>query len=423
MTRKRFAQPSLEGLEQRWLPATIRLIHGSLLISNQTGPLVVETMATPGQMKISDAGKVVVVSGVSRLVSITGTNASNSITFVGGTDVQGSTPFNGNLLINSGNGADTIDLNGRIGGHVTLLTGLGDDNLTTTRADVDIGGNLTWSDPSGINALDMNAQDYRIGGNLLMNGIGTLTMGGDNALQVRGQAVFYATLTTANSMNLDFNGVLEVGRALTIRGGSRNDDVRFTEFVTIGGNLSVALGEGANSLLLIPAGAGSEIGGHLEYIGGGQGDQVILDLQGSIGGNTRIDLGAGSNLMVDSPTTFYFGNVTLLGGSEDNTTLFIGNIAGSLTIQYGNGNNTTTVSSSIGGKFSYRGGNGDDILNVFPLAATLVQVDIRFGSGSSLFILDPNVTLNGVVVGTGGMNQFMQNNAILLPTLLFLNYP
>src|SRR5262245_49384385 len=127
MLKKYAHRPTLEALEERWVPATIKLIAGNLFVSNQTAALTLETTATAGQIKITDGAKVVTVSGVGGLISITGTNAANTINF--NADAKA---FPGNLLINAGNGADTINLEatnppGGIGGNVTVLEGNGDD--------------------------------------------------------------------------------------------------------------------------------------------------------------------------------------------------------------------------------------------------------------------------------------------------------
>src|SRR5262245_30344300 len=107
MRTKHAFRPTLEGLEERWVPATIKLVAGSLFVSNQVGDLSVETTAVAGQVKVTDNAKAVVVSGVGSLILITGTNLPNKINFVATAKT-----FPGQLLINSGNGADTIDLSG-----------------------------------------------------------------------------------------------------------------------------------------------------------------------------------------------------------------------------------------------------------------------------------------------------------------------
>src|SRR4051812_7324249 len=109
MSATRGFRPRLEALEQRWVPATIRVVGGVLLVSDQTGPLTITPSANAaGVVTVSDGGKGgVTVSGVGRLIAITGTSRADSITFNGGTG-----GFKGDVLIRSGNGDDTVTVSG-----------------------------------------------------------------------------------------------------------------------------------------------------------------------------------------------------------------------------------------------------------------------------------------------------------------------
>ena len=133
------------------MPATIRLLGGNLYISNQAGLLLVETTATPGKLNVTDAGKLVTVSGVGGLVSVTGTNKNDTVQFKANAG-----PFAGSLIVSTGNGNDTVALQataaGGIGGHVTVLPGRGADT-TAVSAATRVGGSLRVVDPSGINAF------------------------------------------------------------------------------------------------------------------------------------------------------------------------------------------------------------------------------------------------------------------------------
>src|SRR5262245_33551089 len=103
MRGKHTIRPSLEALENRWVPATIKLIGGNLFLSNQAGTLLVETTATPGTINVTDAGKLVTVSGVGKLISITGTNKNDVVQLKANTGA-----FPGSVLVNTGNGIDTV---------------------------------------------------------------------------------------------------------------------------------------------------------------------------------------------------------------------------------------------------------------------------------------------------------------------------
>ncbi len=423
--RSHTIRPKLEQLEGRWVPATIRLVAGNLFISHQAGPLVVESTAVAGQFKITDSAKTVIVNGVGSLISITGTNLADKITFQANV-AGGNKAFPGNLLINSGNGADLIDLSGRVSGNVTLLTGLGNDTVTSTSEDVSVGGNLTWSDPTGVNTFNLNSLNYTIGNNLTLFGVGNFSMGQSNILKVGGFASLTATQTSANPMSVLFDGAaVSIGKSLQLTGGTLNDSFSVTSELTVGNMLWANLGNGDNVVNLSPAAGGGGIGGNFFYTGGGGKDVVGFGVNSSVAGNTQLSLGEGINAFIDSSTSLYSGDLSIQGGNDTNTTVVSGLVSGNVNIDLGNGDsNTTTVTGSVGGTFRYRLGNGSlGVLNLLPTVAQTLSVDILFGTGDSTFTLSPNLTLDGIVRGTGGTYTFNQGTAILAPNLIFFNYP
>ncbi|MFO0843691.1 MAG: hypothetical protein U0797_15055 [Gemmataceae bacterium] len=429
MRSKHSFRPVVEGLEDRWVPATIRLVAGNLFVSNQVGELTVSTTGTAGQITVNDffnaTDHKVTLSGVGSLISITGTNLANKINFVA--DVAGGKlAFPGNLLINSGNGIDTVDLTGRIGGNVTLLTGLGNDIVTST-GDLSIGGGLTFSDGFGLNTVNLNDQDWIIGGNLTMSGVGTFNSGTGNMLKVGGAVTLAATPTVANPLNVTFNAgsLVDIGKSLTITGSAVTDSVQVLSLLSVGGNMSVNLRGGLNTFFLTPTTGGTGINGSLFYIGNGDADTVFLGDFSDVAGNTSIEMGGGANVFVDNPLSLYAGNLTVNGGNDTNTFVISGAVSGNLGVSLGNGdNNLTQVNGAIGGRFSYRLGNGSNAaLNLAPAAGTTVVIDAVFGTGSSTFSLLTDFTLTGIVRGTGGSYTFDQGTATLAPTLYFINYP
>jgi hypothetical protein len=418
-------RPKLEGLEGRWVPATIRLTAGSLFVSNQVGALTVETTAVAGQLKITDNAKVVVVNGVGTLVSITGTNLANKITFTADL-AGGNKQFPGNVLINSGNGADTVDLNGRVGGNATLLTGLGNDTVTSTVADVSIGGGLTFSDTAGLNTVALNGKNYTVGGNVSLYGVGVFDMGAGNTLKVGGAATLTSNQAAASTLSVLLGGdEVIVGKTLQITGGALNDVVSVTAKVSIGGSLTLNLRGGDNTFLLTPTAGGSGVNGSLFYSGEGGGDVAVFGADSSVSGNTTLNLGNGINTFVDDPLSLYSGDLTVNGDNDTNTVIVAGAVSGNFNNTLGNGDgNTTVFSGTVGGRFRYRLGSGTlGTLTLAPAVASTIDIDAIFGTGDSTFTLGPNVTLNGIVQGTGGAYTFNQGTAILAPTLIFLNYP
>src|ERR1700722_9501507 len=166
--RKNSSSPNLETLEQRWMPATVRDIAGALFISNPIGQLTVQAATVPGQVTGSDKGSTRTFGGVGRLISITGTNAADVIMYTG------EPTFNGDVLINSGNGNDQITINGPIAGNVTLLSGLGSDVTTLSGT---ISGTLTYNHTAGTSMLGTNGATA-IGASAVLTGLGTLALNG-----------------------------------------------------------------------------------------------------------------------------------------------------------------------------------------------------------------------------------------------------
>src|SRR5439155_27328616 len=125
-------------------------------------------------------------------ISITGTNLADTITFTGNTG------FNGNVLVNSGNGNDVVTLNtgaaGITNGSVTVLTGLGNDVLNLAGA---IGGSLAFADTAGKNDGNVTAAT-KVGGSASLVGLGTLTLTG--ALTVGGGLTITSSLTTGTPL-------------------------------------------------------------------------------------------------------------------------------------------------------------------------------------------------------------------------------
>ena len=132
-------RPSLEHLEDRTVPATVRLVSGDLLVSNllvvgnrasvtlkATANNTFQVVDTEGGTGSASLG----TYGVAGNIIVTGTNASDSITV----NLNGHT-YAGNVLINSGTGNDSIVVTGAgagnvIGGNVTLLHSAGNASIS-----------------------------------------------------------------------------------------------------------------------------------------------------------------------------------------------------------------------------------------------------------------------------------------------------
>jgi hypothetical protein len=251
-------------------------------------------------------------------------------------------------------------------------------------------------------------------------------MGGAALLDVGGAL----TISRPGSSNVPVAVIIDstatdIGGALKITGGLANDVVSITSQLSVTGATTVNLGEGNNTFVLTPAAGGTGIAGNLTYTGKSGADVEVFGANSLIGGNTSIDMGGGINTFVDTPTSQYGNNLSIVGGNNTNTAVVTGVISGGLSIKFGNGaGNTAVVTGSIGTKFTFRLGNGTlGVLTLAPAAPAIVNIDAVFGTGDSTFSLGPNVSLTGKVTGKGGAYTFNQGTAILLPSLVFKNYP
>jgi hypothetical protein len=420
MRIKQSARPMLEGLEQRWVPATIKVVSGNLYVSAQVGTLTVTTLGS-GKVTVDDSGKAVTVSGVGGLISITGTNAANTINF------RATTAFGGNVLINSGNGNDAVNLRGTVGGSMTLQGGYGDDT-TTVDADLTVGGSVTSVDNYGANSLLQTGVNLTVGGSLSVTGVGTYSNAGGR-LKVGTDASFNMAGNSGKVLTMTVTGLsTSVGRMLSVTGGSLNDSVDFTGTdLSVGSTATFSMGNGDNTLTLAPGAGGTGFNGNLTATFGIGDDTVTGGANLLIGGNASFDFGGAAtvagNVFNDDSASLYSGNLSLTGGNDTNDFDIDGAISGGLNVTVGNGTSTTTFTGTVAGTLRYRGGNGTDTLEVTPAAAETVTIDAIFGTGTSTLTLNANLTLDGRVEGTGGSYTFNQNGATLAPTLQFINFP
>src|SRR5262249_11545649 len=125
---QRTSQPVVEMLEDRTVPATVKLVGSALYISNAApvaGATNVEVRAVANnKFDVFDNGNKIGTFSIAGTINYTGTNLNDTLTI----NMQGNT-FNGNLLATMSNGNDTVDIinGGAILGGVNVQTGLGND--------------------------------------------------------------------------------------------------------------------------------------------------------------------------------------------------------------------------------------------------------------------------------------------------------
>jgi hypothetical protein len=412
------ARPALERLEGRYAPASVRAVAGNLLITNPVGPLTVSVLAA-GVVNVADSATNATFSGVGNLISVQGTNLADRVTLRSNV-----VSFPGTVVVATFNGNDVVDLSGRFGGNVTVVTGLGNDAVVSTGAAVRVGGTFTAADTAGVNTWQLNGRSWTVGRDLTFYGLSAFSMGAGSTLRVGGFASLTAIQPVASSMSLVFNGALTfVGKTMSITGGSVSNLTSITSQLTVGGNLFVSQrGGAANTFNLTPAAGGTGVNGNLFYTGGTGADAVVVGVNAAVGGNASFDLGNGTNSLLDGAGTAFSGDVTIFGGNDVTSVGLNGTIDGNLTLFAGNGTNTVTVTQVPGGLFRFRGGNGTDTLRL--RGAGVYNLDAGFGTGTNTFDTDAaGLILNGTVAGSGGDNTFIQGAATLLPTLFLINFP
>lgn len=427
--RSRVFRPCLEALEERAVLATFVSAAGSLTISKPVGNLLVETTASPGQIKVTD-NVVTFFNGITKNLNIFGRTSGGStndlITFHANAN-----PFQGNVLIDSGQGDDMINISGTVNGNLTINPGFGVDTVTANSSAVTVGKSFKFTDAGGTTSvLDMNNKNFSIGKDLSVTGVTTFNMGAANFLHVGGALSVVGNADAVTKLTASFSGLeTTVGGNFKIAAGALDDVLSVTSKFSVGGKADVQFGQGANTVVLTPAAGGTGIAKDLNYAGLDGVDVVVFGANSLVGGKTKLSLGNGVNTFVDTATSAYKKDLAINAGFNTNTAVVTGVIDGgfSMTLADGGAGNTTVFTGKVGAgkKITYRGGNGGTLetFTLAPAAAATLLLDVRFGNGDSTFNLGPNATLDGKVTGTGGAYTFNPGTATLLPSFKQINYP
>ena len=438
--RRGLLRPNLEVLEDRTVPATYRLVAGTLFISNQTGILTLTATGGTSVTAQDGAGPLLTFTGIGN-INITGTNLANQVKF------DTTTTFNGNFFFNGGNGNDSVTIaGGKMLGNVTFQGGLGDDFAQFNADGNTIGGNALFVDQAGNDKLDISGT---VLGSVTANGANLITVGGTGAAAgIGGNATF---TNTGDGFAVSFKTInapaVNFGKDLTVTTGSGADSVTFgtAGTATVGGRATFNLGEGANTFTTV---ATASFNGNFSLSGGAAVDTVTIDATSVFNGNFTTNLGDGDNVYNTNTAFTVAGNATLNAGNGVNGMLGFGNVAGDLSINFGsgannftinrtvggnaninlgNGNNVTVFAagtSSVGGTVHYRSGNGNNLLQFNQTQTYLL--DVVFGNGDdTLASVAGTPTFTGLIDGGGRVtaNTFTQGGAILSPNLTIKNFP
>jgi hypothetical protein len=223
------------------------------------------------------------------------------------------------------------DLGGTIGGDAVLRLTSGRANIRTATGGK-IGGHLLYTAADGVDTTFTLNYGSSVGKSLRY----TAGNGGTNFLEltnrVEGDAFFHLGGPATGYSGLILDG--SVGKSVTVTGGAKRVDVYARGFnwgipfvnqptwKSIGGDLTVKLGNGANTLEL--GGKNSDyngefganpIGGKLTYTGGTGADTVRFDGQSTF--QAKLDLGAGTDTVAFTPMAAVGGLDVDFGGDLD----------------------------------------------------------------------------------------------------------
>jgi hypothetical protein len=431
MRTSRRVAPSLEALEDRWVPATVRFSNGVLSISNpnitaQKSSLTV-TQTAANTFQVKDNGQNNGTFAGVAAITIGGTNAADTVVV----DLATFT-YSGSLTVLPSNGNDQFDLKAAGGGttgNLSVFAGRGNDtvslNTTGSTGALTVAGNTQINAGTGNNTLTSGnaAAATTFLGNLYSTGMTSVTLGNGSADTFRGN-VSINSANNPNALNAFIGAastnVSNIFGSLNITGGA-GDDLVLLGALNIRGNANVNLMGGdatiGNDLSLSAlnnvAGVGiTTIFGDLNYFSTAGVD--IVDLaDATVNGNANLRLGQGgsaatpSGIALDNvqATTSIGGNLLVTGGNGDFT-----------TNPFGGPPNGTDIQATIGGSATFHFGNGDNSITFTPTSTVGGNVNYQAGNGSnSVTLAGPQLYVVNLNVGTG-VDTFTLNNAAAILT-------
>jgi hypothetical protein len=430
MKPRRKVPLAIEVLEDRWVPATIRVLEGNLFITNpilNNGTANVTVQATgTNTFKITNGSSVTVMAAENIIYS--GSAVKTNLTL----DLNGQT-YSGNVIISTGNGNDSVTIGdttggGQISGNVTLLTGNGADSVDLNSGAAGAGafsilGNVQIADARGRDTLTVGNTNggTAIGGNLSATGYFTAVTLSQGQTDSVGGSLSITNLLTGNASTTIGSGNtsnLTVGGNLTLTNTNSNQTLTLgSGTLTINGNTFVNLGQGSGNFTT----AGTVNFNSAFNLNAGDGnDSLTVSAGTTFLGNAAIRLGNGDNSIAGLGSAFTAtGNFDIYGGNGNNAVGSAtigsesgGEIAGSLGLFFGNGNNDSiTVNAPVGGAVVWQSGNGNSALSLGSPDgnnANNYTINALFGNGNDSFAyhLTPSSLINGYVIGGSGSNYF-----------------
>ncbi len=363
-------------------------------------------------------------------------------------DFEATSMIGRNLTLGLKDGTNTVRFkSGMINGNVLVRGGAGEDTIEVTEAgDVTINGSATFllgngsnnfigKGPVNVASLVYVGSAFTYGG-----GIGNDKFDLDHSgtsLNVGTDARFTFGTPSQFDGNLALFEAVRAGRNVVFNGGIGNDTVIVSGALEAKGNVAMNLGAGDNMFDSNKEGiATNSIAGSFSYIGGADGDQVNLDAM-TIGKNLTVALGEnngssqGLSVGLKSPVgVTIFGAAKVTGGSGAEGVVFRrAYIGGALNVSTGAASDTVAFDDlKVAGASWIDLGAGDDLLQSELLpsdgAGTLTsatsfggKLTLRAGDGNdTVDFSDDNeastyIQFGGRVVLQGGGGNDMLKNA------------
>jgi hypothetical protein len=348
MRLNKWKRPSVERLEDRWVPASFTWIgSGSTLILTQTSSAI-------GQLTITDNVSSVTVldsgDGSTATVNLVGFNnltvnlISSDTTLV---EYDLTATRTGNVTLNISNAsARTLTFNpggNTIGGNLTITGGNGGLTVNETSA-VTVAGNATLNGGLALDTFNPAGSTVTVGGNLNLNKF--------NIVALASGSVVGGTLNfndsgefTANTLTLTDT---TVGSSLLYTGGSNTDFIALNGASVVGGNMNVNFGTQTSGTSSLGINGASQVAGSVTVTGGNLGTQSItLGTTATVNGSAAFNLGNATNTVrwtgIFTGATFYY-----TGGASVDTITYTpaaGSANARFTASLGASNDSVTFGS------------------------------------------------------------------------------
>ncbi|MEW4529462.1 hypothetical protein [Maioricimonas sp. JC845] len=191
-------------------------------------------------------------------------------------------------------------------------------------------------------------------------------------------------------------------------------DGAFPDATAVGGNATLGLGDGDNTVTL-----GQDIDGNLTVTAGNGSDTVLGETNGDLEGNATLNLGSGTNTVTLMGSFEANADLTVNsdGGSDTVTLSDSADVDGNLTLNLGEGTNTVNLinSSGVDGDLTVTSGSGADTVTLSDSAFVGGALGLMLGDGINSVLLEDSTSafdLN-VMTGTGSDSVLITDTAVV----------